>query len=224
MFTFWCNPVTIPKPPCCIDRVQFLPMIDTLLFDLAGTTIDCGGSSSAEEPDFRPIPGFSRMFSQFRARGYHIGATCEYSPPVIETLKPRMMAKGWNPEVLLGPGDVTAGRPAPYMNLMAAIRLGCRDVRRCVVFGDTPLDMEAARNAGMWAVGVMLTSKEVGLPWEEVMLLSDDARALTRTRVGDLLEKAGAHLVVDSVLDLSRALAVLERPSVAAYKRWARSR
>jgi HAD superfamily hydrolase (TIGR01509 family) len=57
--------------------------------------------------------------------------------------------------------DVTRGKPDPQVFLVAARRLGV-EPSRCVVVEDAPAGTEAARRAGMRAVGV-LTSHAEGL-------------------------------------------------------------
>ena len=69
--------------------------------------------------------------------------------------------------------------------------------------------MEAARNAGMWAVGVALTGNEVGLGWDALAALSDDERRARGDVARDRLRRAGAHVVIDTVLDLDEALVAI---------------
>lgn len=172
----------------------------------------------------RPIPGFVPVARTLRARSLRLGATTTQSPRVVAAMQPLMHQHGWVPEVLVCPSDVPVGRPAPYMNQVAAMRLGAPDVVGCVAVGDTVLDIEAARNAGMWAVGVTLTGGQVGLGWEGLRALGRSETTRLRDEVGKTLLAAGAHLLVDTVLDLPAALDFLERPSAAAYKRWKRGR
>ena len=171
-----------------------------------------------------PIPGFVSLAAALRAAGLRLGATTGYTAPMVEVLRPLIAGRGWAPDTLVCASDVPAGRPAPYMNQIAAMRLGAPNVSGCVVVGDTVVDMEAARNAGMWAVGVALTGNEVGLSWADLSGLP----ATERARLGGLakarLEAAGAHLVIDTVADLPGALAILQRPSVLALRRWQRPR
>jgi beta-phosphoglucomutase len=54
---------------------------------------------------------------------------------------------------IVGAEDVTAGKPAPDVFTLAASRLGV-DASRCVVVEDAPAGVEAARRAGMRAIGV----------------------------------------------------------------------
>ncbi len=52
--------------------------------------------------------------------------------------------------------DITRGKPDPQVFLLAASRSGV-DPSRSVVFEDAPVGIQAARAAGMYAVGVMTT-------------------------------------------------------------------
>lgn len=139
-------------------------------------------------------------------------------------LRPLLAAQGWRPDALLCASDVPAGRPAPYMNQIAAMQLGAPDVAGCAVLGDTVLDMQAARNAGMWAVGVTLTGTEVGKTWNALLALPVAERDRLREKATARLKAAGAHIVVDSVLEAPAALEFLRRPGAAAFKRWHRHR
>ena len=69
-------------------------------------------------------------------------------------------------------------KPHPEPVLYAVERLGCT-LDACVMVGDTPVDVRAARRAGVWAIGVLCGFGE--------------ARELHR---------AGAHLVLPSTADL----------------------
>lgn len=156
-----------------------------------------------------PIRGLLPLAAALRARGVKLGATTGYTRPIVAALAPLMAAAGWAPEVLVTSDEVPAGRPAPDLNLAAARRLGALDPRRVVAVGDTAFDMQAARAAGMWAVGVALTGNLVALDEDTLAALPAAERAAHRARVGALLGAAGAHAVVDSVAELGRALGAL---------------
>lgn len=156
-----------------------------------------------------PIPGFPALAAALRAQGLKLGATTGYTAPMVEVLRPLMAARGWAPEVLVCSSDVPAGRPAPYMNQVAAMRLGAPDVTGCAVVGDTEVDMEAARNAGMWAVGVAMTGNLVGLDWEELQVLPGPERHRLKEHAANTLRNAGAHVVIDTILELPEALEYL---------------
>jgi beta-phosphoglucomutase-like phosphatase (HAD superfamily) len=70
-------------------------------------------------------------------------------------------------------------KPHPEPVRYAAARLGV-PVEACLVVGDTPVDIKAARRAGAWACGVLCGFGE-----------------------REELERAGAHLVLESTALLS---------------------
>ena len=210
-------------------------IVHTVIFDLAGTTIDCGClaeidriqagvTSTRARRHVDPIPGFLPVLANLRAQGIRVGATVTPPAPPGEILAPALAAAGWRPDVLVFADEVPSPPPSPALNQLAAIRLGAPNVAGCVVVGDTGLDMEAARNAGMWAVGIAVTGADVGLPWPDLASLHRDERARLGEAAKQRLEAAGAHVVVDSVADLPIALEILRRPSMAALKRWQRPR
>jgi beta-phosphoglucomutase family hydrolase len=59
--------------------------------------------------------------------------------------------------------DVTRGKPAPDVFLLAAERIG-RAPQDCVVFEDAPFGLEAAKTGGMAAVGVLSSHPAEHLP------------------------------------------------------------
>lgn len=171
-----------------------------------------------------PIPGFAKVIADFRGQGIRVGATSTDALSTVEVMRPNMSAKGWTPDVIATATDAPSTPPAPYIHQLAAMRLGAPSVSDCVAIGDTPADMQAARNAGMWAVGVTLTGSAAGLPWTVLRDLSSDDRARLRDRAAPALHAAGAHVLIDTVLDTSVALDLLRRPSLAAFRRWQRRR
>lgn len=59
--------------------------------------------------------------------------------------------------------DVTCGKPDPEVFLKAAKHAG-QPPERCVVFEDAVYGIEAAKAGGMYAVGVLTTHPDTGLP------------------------------------------------------------
>ena len=159
------------------------------------------------------IPGFPEVLAALRARGIKVGATTGYTRPMVDVLAPLI----WAPDVLVCASDVPAGRPAPYMNHLAAMKLGAPDVAGCVAVGDTVSDMQAARNAGMWAVGVAMTGNEVGLTWPELTALTPPERQRRRRFATARLLEAGAHVVIDSVVDLPGVLDEVRRQGQVSF-------
>jgi phosphonoacetaldehyde hydrolase len=103
---------------------------------------------------------------------------------------------------------VGAGRPAPWMAFHAAKQMGLYPMSTIVKVGDTAVDVEEARNAGMWAVSVTVTGNEVGLSATEWAALQAGEREAMRARARERFLSLGAHYVIDSAADL---LPVIDR-------------
>ncbi|WP_422924421.1 phosphonoacetaldehyde hydrolase [Singulisphaera sp. PoT] len=148
------------------------------------------------------IPGVPEVVAECRRRGLKIGGTTGYTRALMGVLEPIARANGYAPDASICSDDVPAGRPAPWMLFRASERLGVYPMSRVVAVDDTPVGVEAARNAGAWAVGVTRTGNGLGLSLEEVERLAPRERAERLAAATADLKRAGAHFVVESVADL----------------------
>lgn len=111
---------------------------------------------SADPPS--PLPGIVDAIARLRSAGVKVALTTGFSADVVD---PLLAALGWSVgqegtlDAVVTTSDVPAGRPAPYLIHLAMQRTGATDVRRVLAAGDTVVDLEAARNAGCIAVGVL---------------------------------------------------------------------
>ncbi len=128
------------------------------------------------------MPGVEDAFATLRDRGVRIALTTGFDDTVAQ---PLLTSLGWKvgPDELLDAvvttSQVRAGRPAPYLIHHAMELTGVDDVRRVLAAGDTIVDLQAACNAGVIAVGVT-------------------TGALTR----DELERHPHDYVLDGVVDI----------------------
>ncbi len=103
-------------------------------------------------PQFAEIEGFSAFAQAARARGLQIGVGTAGDRHnvafVYANLKLRPL-----PAVAVGGDEGLPGKPEPAIFLEVARRLGVAP-QHCIVFEDAPLGIEAARRAGMHAVGI----------------------------------------------------------------------
>jgi len=145
-----------------------------------------------------PISGVVSMVRELRSRGVRVGSTTGYSRSIMEALMPLAAARGYAPECCMTADDGPAGRPAPWMLFRACEALQVYPVSSVVVVDDTVVGIQAARNAGMVAVGVAATGNLVGLGEAELAALPavEQERMTQQARVA--LHEAGAHLVIDS--------------------------
>jgi phosphonoacetaldehyde hydrolase len=156
------------------------------------------------------IPGAVAALSDARQRGMKVGSTSGYPQAVMDTVIAEARAQGLTVDACACAGDTRMGRPMPFMLYKVLLELELGAVWRCVVVDDTPVGIEAARNAGTWAVGVTISGNEVGLSPEDWMALDKTERERLRRRAADSLRGAGAHFVIDSIAGLSAVLTRLE--------------
>jgi phosphoglycolate phosphatase len=131
--------------------------------------------------EFRLIDGVERLISSLRDN-YRLGIVTTRSRYHIEQFKLLFPSIAGAFEVTMGLQDSEWLKPNPQPIFLAAERLGI-PVENCLMVGDTTVDMKAGRRAGAWTVGVLCGFGQ-------------------RSE----LERAGAHLILDSTSDLLQIL------------------
>ncbi len=99
------------------------------------------------------MPGAADTFAWLRQRGLKSALTTGFDRKLQRLILERL---GWLEgmvDAFIAGDQVPQGRPAPYLIYAAMQDTAVGDVRRVVVVGDTPLDLQAAVNAG--AAGVV---------------------------------------------------------------------
>jgi phosphonoacetaldehyde hydrolase len=156
------------------------------------------------------IPGTLEAVAEFRRRGLKVGTTTGYNTEMMDILVPEARKRGYEPDSIVSPSDVPAGRPQPWMCYQNAINLQVYPMEAFVKVGDTVPDIEEGLNAGMWTVGVARTGNEMGLTEAEVEALPAAELESRLAAARDKLFAAGAHYVVDGIGDLPGLLDEIE--------------
>ncbi len=155
------------------------------------------------------IPGVPAAIAELRSRGLKIGSSTGYTRELMEVVQPLAALAGYAPDVCICADDVPAGRPAPWMNFLNAQRMNVYPMASIIVVDDTPVGIEAALNAGAFAVAVSQTGNALGLSAEAVARLSPTTLSEKLLTIEAEFKKAGAHAVIPSVAELPRLLARL---------------
>jgi len=158
-----------------------------------------------------PIAGLDRAVADFRARGLKIGTTTGYTEPMMKALLAAARQRGYQPDSVVTPSDVPAGRPAPFMCYQNAIQLQVYPLAAMVKVGDTLPDIEEGLNAGMWTVGLSLSGNLMGLTVDELAALPLDEVDRRRQAIAAQLYQAGAHYVVDTIAEVPLLLDDIQR-------------
>lgn len=156
----------------------------------------------ALERHANPIPGAAETLAALRSRGLRIAFTTGYSREMTDIVLVEAAKSGIKADVVVCATEVPAGRPAPWMALECARRLQVYPPAAVVKFGDTVVDIEEGRNAGMWSVGAAISGSLVGLAREAWESLPEHERRKLRSDAARTLYSAGAHAVADTLRDL----------------------
>lgn len=156
-----------------------------------------------------PIPGAIEAVEQLRAQEIKIGSTTGYTSEMMDIIASEAEKQGYAPDVLVTPDMVAAGRPYPWMCYVNAMRLGVYPMHDIVKVGDTVSDMREAVNAGVWAVGVIKGSNELGMNEAEIEACPSDELAEKMQIVRKRFEAAGAHYVIESIHQLPDVVDVI---------------
>lgn len=157
-----------------------------------------------------PISGLIDVIEELRSRAIKFGSTTGYIRAMMDVLAPEARKRGYEPDCIVCPDEVPAGRPFPWMCFQNAIELGVYPMQAMVKVGDTLPDVEEGLNAGMWTVGLSLTGNLLGLSEAQVDALTPEEKEDASQRIESQLYRAGAHYVIDGIWDLPDVLDEIE--------------
>ena len=103
-----------------------------------------------------PIAGAEEAIRKLREYGYLLAATTGFDREIVLPIFHRL---GWEKyfAAIVASNDVSRGRPSPYMLFHAMETAQVDSVAAVMAVGDTPLDLQAARNAGLRGMVGVLT-------------------------------------------------------------------
>ena len=157
-----------------------------------------------------PKPHVVETVGRLREMGLKLGSTTGYTDAMMDVVVPNAARQGYAPDCWISPDGVGGkGRPFPYMIFKNLRLLGVNGGRQAVKVGDTVSDIREGVNAGVWSVGVVEGSSELGLSQTEYEALAPADRESARRRVENTFRAAGADFVLDhlgGLPDLIRAL------------------
>ncbi|PKP93003.1 MAG: phosphonoacetaldehyde hydrolase [Alphaproteobacteria bacterium HGW-Alphaproteobacteria-16] len=155
------------------------------------------------------IPGAADVVAQLRAAGIRIGSCTGYTREMMVDILPLAEEQGYKPDLLVCAGETAFGRPSPLMLWKNLVELGVWPATACVKVDDAEVGIAEGRSGGVWTIGVAASGNGVGLSREAFEALTAEERAERVGAARASLEKAGAHLVIDTVAELPAALAKL---------------
>lgn len=145
------------------------------------------------------IPGVTGFVDFLRQRGIKIGSTTGYTRELMEVLLPLAASAGYSPDVTICSDEVAAGRPAPWSNFRAAEQLGVYPMQHILVVDDSIAGIQAAKNAGCFAVAVTTTGNPLGKSLDALRQMEPDEVSRLHQEAESEFALHGADLVVESI-------------------------
>lgn len=149
-----------------------------------------------------PISGVIETIDILRQRDIKIGSTTGYTREMMDIVMPEAARKGYQPDNCVTADNLPAGRPYPYMIYKNMCDLAVPSRYSVLKYGDTIADIKEGLNAGVWTVGVILGSNELGLTEDEVKAMPEAELKRCMQEVRMRMYAAGAHYVLDTIEEL----------------------
>lgn len=131
-------------------------------------------------PIFAEVAGFKAFFNLAHGRGLKLGVGTA-GDRHNQAFAYQHLQMSVAPLTTVGGDEGLPGKPEPAIFLEAARRMGVEPAR-CIVFEDAPLGIEAARRAGMRAVGIASSHHPDELTGPHVLTVVPDYNALIASR------------------------------------------
>lgn len=152
------------------------------------------------------IPGVLEVQEYLKKNDIRIGSTTGYNSEMMEIVTMKAGEQGYKPDVVITSSDVPIGRPAPWMAIQAAMELGIYPFNHIIKVGDTLADISEGVNAGMWSVGVIESSNELGLSLVDFNKLKEKDLVIFKEELRNKYKSNGAHAVIDNLKTLPRLI------------------
>ncbi|MGE7905036.1 phosphonoacetaldehyde hydrolase [Peribacillus sp. NPDC094092] len=150
-----------------------------------------------------PIPGVIETVEVLRNRGLKIGSTTGYTDTMMEVVVANALKKGYRPDFHVTPDATQSiGRPYPYMIYRNMEELKLTASWKVVKVGDTISDMQEGVNAGVWSVGIIVGSSEMGLSLNEYTSLPERDKQNLISKAADTFMQNGADFTIKTIEEL----------------------
>ena len=167
------------------------------------------------------LPGVAEVVQRLQKQGIKIGSTTGFVRPMVDVLEKDAKKQGYVPDASVAGDEVEHGaRPKPFMVYKNLDMMDVHPIQSVIKVDDTISGIGEALEAGCWGVGVSLYSNYMDIDsLAHAESLSDEEMARRLDHTNEILQKAGAHYVIDSLVDIepviedvNRRLARGERP------------
>jgi len=150
------------------------------------------------------LPHVAEVTQKFQKEGIKIGSSTGFVRSMVDILEEDAKKQGYTPDASVAGDEVVNGaRPKPFMVYRNLDLMNVHPIQSVVKVDDTVSGIGEALEAGCWGVGIARYSNYMDMDTlEEAQSLPKDEiqRRLVKTR--DILQKAGAHYVINTFDEL----------------------
>ena len=150
------------------------------------------------------LPHVAEVTQKFQKEGIKIGSSTGFVRSMVDILEEDAKKQGYTPDASVAGDEVANGaRPKPFMVYRNLDLMNVHPIQSVVKVDDTVSGIGEALEAGCWGVGIARYSNYMDMDTlEEAQSLPKDEiqRRLVKTR--DILQKAGAHYVINTFDEL----------------------
>ncbi len=189
--------------------------VDAMFADFVPMQLDCLRQYTGL------LPGVAEVIQRLQKQGIKIGSTTGFVRSMVDILEEDAKKQGYVPDSSVAGDEVAHGaRPKPFMVYKNLDLMDVHPIQSVIKVDDTISGIGEALEAGCWGVGVSLYSNYMDIDsLAHAESLSDEEMARRLDHTNEILQKAGAHYVIDSLVDIepviedvNRRLARGERP------------
>lgn len=172
--------------------------VDTMFEDFVPAQVNC-------LPKYTGLlPGVAEITQKLQKKGLKLGVSTGFTRVMVDVLLEDAKRQGFTPDANVAGDEVENGaRPKPFMVYRNMDLLDLWPVQSVIKVDDTIGGVGEGLNAGCWTVGVARYSNYMdinSLDEDKVLSNGKMERRLEKTR--EILSKAGAHYVIDSIVDI----------------------
>ena len=179
-------------------RYPDLGDVDRMFADFVPMQLDCLRKYTTL------LPHVADVTQKFQKEGIKIGSSTGFVRSMVDILEEDAKKQGYTPDASVAGDEVANGaRPKPFMVYRNLDLMNVHPIQSVVKVDDTVGGVGEALEAGCWGVGIARYSNYMDMDTlEEAQSLPKDEiqRKLVKTR--DILQKAGAHYVINTFDEL----------------------
>ena len=167
------------------------------------------------------LPGALETCNKLKNDGIKLGVSTGFTRPMVDILQAAAEKQGLTLDATVAGDEVAHGaRPRPFMVYRNLDLLDVSPIQSVVKVDDTTSGVGEALEAGCWGVGLSRYSNYMDIDtMEQAAAMPEEEIERRNALTADILRKAGAHYVIDSIAtlpdvidDINQRLARGERP------------